>query len=271
MNYELILIYGIISIFLGIGPAIIFALWKFGIKKENWISWILGGFFWLLALLARIFIILYISSLPQTLSFRLILLSVLAGFFETTFRVLLLILFTKRTANTAEKVYMAGLGWGTGEAIYLHTINLSILLYINPNMSLIHQLNGIEYVLIFSGIERILAEIFHICMMILVFYGIKDKLKANEHSTPSQDLFFTKDPKPATLWILIVIGLHFAFDYSFVSLAFSIGIFVYLFGTIWDGLLIYYLFIRLKNYPLFVNNLKKNEIEKQNIKKKIKK
>jgi uncharacterized membrane protein YhfC len=262
MSYELILIYGLVSIFLGIGPAIIFAIWKFGIKKELWISWILGGFFWLLALFARIFIILYINSLPQTLSYRLVLFSFLAGLFETSFRVLLLTMFTRKTADTAEKIYMAGLGWGSGEAIYLHTINLSILLFITPDASLIHQLKGIEYILIFSSIERILAEIFHVCMMILVFYGIKDKLKISENSTPIENSFFTKDPKPTTFWILIVIGLHFAFDYIFVSLVASIGIFVYIFGVIWDGLLFYYLFNRLKNYPLFLNNLKKSENEK---------
>ncbi|MFX1394911.1 MAG: hypothetical protein ACFFAH_15225 [Promethearchaeota archaeon] len=57
----------------------------------------------------------------------------------------MLVLFTKKTASATNKIFMAGLGWGTGEAIYVHTLNLSISLFIIKNISLIQQLEGIEY------------------------------------------------------------------------------------------------------------------------------
>ena len=75
----LVVVYGIISIFLGIGPAIIFALWKFGIKGKLWFAWFLGGLFWFLALLARLVPLIIISSIPETAPYR-----VFAGVFETS-------------------------------------------------------------------------------------------------------------------------------------------------------------------------------------------
>jgi uncharacterized membrane protein YhfC len=52
-----------------------------------------------------------------------------AGVFETLFRTFLLVFFTKYAANSREKILMVGLGWGTIEAIMLHTIPITILFF----------------------------------------------------------------------------------------------------------------------------------------------
>ncbi|MFX1394912.1 MAG: hypothetical protein ACFFAH_15230 [Promethearchaeota archaeon] len=107
-----------------------------------------------------------------------------------------------------------------------------------------------------------MTEIFHLCMMILVFYGIKNKLKNIDKSSPIQNVFFSRDPKPITIWIIIVICLHFLYDYMNVSLYNAFGLFFFIYGFAFDILLVYYLLNRIKSYPLFPEILKKGENEK---------
>jgi len=72
----------------------------------------------------------------------------------------------------------------------------------------------------------------------LVFYGIKHKLKKIEQGSPILENFFTRDPKPLWMWIVIVTVIHFAFDFFFVSLAYVIDLItLYLIGTAIVGLL----------------------------------
>ena len=256
MTLELVIIFGIISICLGILPAFLIIIHKFGLKKRLWFSWFLGGAFWGLALLARMPILILLQLNIEDFTSIVFLSASLAGIFETLFRVVLLCLFTKFVANSKEKLFMVGLGWGMMEAICLHTIPV-LQIMIAPNNELLQQLQGNEWTLVFGGIERILAEIFHLALIILVFYGVKDKLRNIEKSEPIANIFFTRDPKPVWLWVIIVAFLHFSFDYMLVSLTYSIGIiFTYLAGFVFVGIIVSYITHRVKAYPLF---LKKNK------------
>jgi len=250
--YVLVVVYGIISIFLGVGLAIIFALWKYGIKGKLWFAWFLGGLFWFLALLARLPLLILISSIPETAPYRLFIGALFAGAFETSFRVLVIFLLTKFTANTAKKVNMTGLGWGTVEAFVVHTLALLSIIILPHDNEIIVSLDRVEFALLFGGYERIIVEIFHLYLFILVFYGIKHKLKKIEQSKPILENFFTKAPKPLWIWIIIVAVIHFAFDFFFVSLAYVIDIItLYLIGTAIIGLLATYVSNKVRYYPLF--------------------
>lgn len=250
--YVLVVLYGIISIFLGIGLAIIFALWKFGIKGKLWFAWLLGGLFWFLALLLRLPLLTIISSIPEAAPYGLFIGASLAGVFETSFRVLVIILLSKFTANTAEKIYMTGLGWGTGEAFVVHTLAILQILLLPHDSEVIISLDGVEWALLFGGYERIISEIFHLYLFILVFYGIKYKLKKIEQGSPILENFFTRDPKPLWMWIIIVAVIHFAFDFFFVSLAYIFDLItLYLIGTAVVGLIATFVSNKVKYYPLF--------------------
>ena len=71
---------------------------------------------------------------------------------------------------------MAGLGWGTIEAILVHTIQVAaILIFPDFYIDTINSLEGLEWTILFGGYERVITEIFHLMAMILVFYGVKNK------------------------------------------------------------------------------------------------
>lgn len=252
MAYELVLIFGILSIIIGIVPSIGFAIWRFGLKKDLWYSWLLGGLFWTLAMISRaipLIILISLVSIPQ----HIILIStILAGIFETVFRVLLFLLFTKYTANNKEKVIMAGIGWGTIEAIFIHTIPLLFFLLSFRDSELMLHLDGIEYILLFGGFERLITELFHVVMMIFIFYGIKHKLKDIKVSKPIENKFYSVDPRPVWIWILIVTFLHFSYDFIFIVLWIWLGLLLsYLIMTGILFILIFYTVKRIRIYPLF--------------------
>lgn len=258
--YALVLVYGIISIFLGIGPVLIITFKKYGVKRSAWTAWILGGSFWFLAFLIRLPLLQLIAATPGIGEFNLVLAPLLAGLFETAFRALVLLIFTKYTGSTKEKVIMTGLGWGTGEAIYVHSIQIgAIILFPTYFPDIIASLDGLEWTLLFGGYERMITEIFHLFVFILVFYGIKDHLKIKK-SEATYKTFFTKDHNPPWLWIFIVAGLHFLYDFVLIVLLYTMGIIIlYMVGTILVGLLTSYTTNRMKHYPLFPEN----DIEKK--------
>jgi hypothetical protein len=121
---------------------------------------------------------------------------------------------------------------------------------------LISQLNGIEYVILFGGYERFITEIFHLIIMILVFYGVKNILNNIDISKPLIENNFTKEPIPAWIWILIVVAIHFAYDFIYVSLVYVVNLItLYAIVTIIVGLLVSYATNRMKPYPLFSKEL----------------
>jgi len=251
MSIELIIVYGIISICLGLLPALLIISNRFGFQKQLWFSWILGGIFWLLALLFRMPLLYLIQLNLREFNLVVLLSALLAGLFETLFRVVLILGFTKYVADSKEKLMMAGLGWGMIEAVILHSIPV-LMIMITPTREQLELLEGYEWTLLFGGFERIMVEIFHLVMMTIVFYGLKKKLKDISQSEPIADTFFTKDPNPVWLWIVIVMLLHFSFDFILVSLVYSVGVVLtYMLGFVFVGLLASYLTNRIKAYPLF--------------------
>jgi len=250
--YELVIGYGIASIFLGIIPALLIALKKFKLNGKLWLSFLLGGLFWGGALLARLYPLYLFATISELQPFMLFISALFAGIFETAFRVLLLLIFTKVTANSKEKVIMAGIGWGVIEAFVLHTIPVFQIILLPPENELFTQLEGVEWAILFGGFERMIVEAFHLALMILVFYGVKDRLKNIEQSKPLIKNIFTKDPKPVWIWILIVMFIHFAFDFIFISLAYTIDILLlYMLMAVLVGILMSYTSNRKKYYPLF--------------------
>lgn len=252
MSYTLIIIFASISLFIGIGPLLIYALWKFGLNKKLWFACFLGGLFWFLAFIARIYFLFLINTSSLSLVLKIFLAALLAGTVETSFRVLLLYSLKKYTANSKEKVILTGIGWGLGEAIFLHSFSMINIIYgaITQNPALVN-LFGIESFLLFGGYERILAELLHIFLTILTFYGIKKYLKTST-SKPLMDNAFTKYPKPELLWIPIVIILHFAFDFSIVLLSYMVDLFtLYIIFTVVIVILYSYVWNRTTYYPLF--------------------
>ena len=87
MTLELVIIYGIFSICLGILPAFLIIIHKFGLKKRLWFSWFLGGAFWGLALLSRMPVLILLQSNIEDFTSIVFLSASLAGIFETLFRV----------------------------------------------------------------------------------------------------------------------------------------------------------------------------------------
>lgn len=264
--YALVLIYGIISIFLGIGPVLIITFKKYGVNRSAWGAWILGGLFWFLAFMIRLPLLQLIAVSPGLREFNLVLAPLLAGLFETAFRALVLLIFTKHAGSTKEKVIMTGLGWGTGEAIYVHAIQIGAIIFFPALFpEIIASLDGLEWTLVFGGYERIITEVFHLFTFILVFYGIKDKLKINQ-SKANYKTFFTRDPNPPWAWIFIVAGVHFLYDFVLIVMFYTMGIIIlYMVGTILVGILASYTTNRMKHYPLFPENdveKKKEDLKK---------
>ena len=252
MAYELVLAFGIIAIIIGTIPVISFTIWKFGFKNNLWYSWLLGGLFWSLALIMRAIPFMILISIFGVTTYIIYIYILFSGIFDTVFKVLLLLLFTKFTADTKEKVIMAGLGWGTVEVILGYTIPFLIFILFFRDSNIMSQMDGVEYLILFVGYKRLLNEIFHLIMMIMIFYGIKYKLKDISVSEPIRDNFFSKDPKPAWIWIIIAAILHFIYSFLFIIFINFLGIYMaYSLIGIFIGILVVYVVKRIKSYPLF--------------------
>ncbi|TXT59973.1 MAG: membrane protein of unknown function [Promethearchaeota archaeon] len=257
MNNSLLFLYGFLSIFIGLGPAVIYALKKFGTKRENWISWTLGGLFWFIAYLCRLPILYFLNT--STLHQWIIIYSAtaLAGIFETLFRIILFLSLINYTADKKGKVIMSGLGWGTIEAFILHTLAIISLMFLPNDDPTIVSLEGYEIFLLFGGIERLITEIFHILLMILVFYGIKSKLQGISYSNPLRENFFTKYPKPEWILLIIVGIIHFLYDLIAVSLVYVVDLItLYIILSILVGILYSYVSNRMRSFPLFPEEYK---------------
>ncbi|MFX1392310.1 MAG: hypothetical protein ACFFAH_01935 [Promethearchaeota archaeon] len=251
MTYELVLIYGIIAIIIGIVPAISFAFWRFGLKKEPWYSWLLGGLFWALSLIIAMIPIMILRTIFETTFYFNYINYFIIKVFETAFRVLLFIIFTKFTADTSEKVIMAGLGWATFRAIFNHTIPFFFLIIFFWDNKSIVQMDRIEYLLLFGGYNHFLAEVFQSVIMVMIFYGIKGYLNI-ENSEPIKQNFFSKDPKPVWIWIVIGAVLHIFHDNLFLASSIYLGFYMaYIIITLFIGVLVCYILKRIKVYPLF--------------------
>lgn len=251
MAYELVLIYGIVAIIIGIGPALGFAFWRYGFKCELWYSWLLGGLFWALALITAMIPIMILRSIFETTFLFNYISYFLIKVFDTAFRVLIFIFFTKFTADTSEKVIMAGLGWVTFRAIFNQTIPFFFLIIFFPDNKLILQMDGFEYLLLFGGYSNFLAEVFQLVIMVMIFYGIKGYMNI-ENSEPIKKNIFSRDPRPVWIWILIVGILQILHDLLFLASNIYLGFYMaYFSSTLFIGVLVCYILKRIKVYPLF--------------------
>ena len=245
----MIITYGLLSICLGIVPALILFIVKYGKEGKNWLACVLGGGFWLVALLLRLYPLNFLST---TLWNSLIIGPLLAGLFETIFRAILIWVMGRFMHLSMHEIIAAGLGWGMLEALLMHTIPVFISVIYPGDSEVISQLQStrLEWTLIFGGIERIIAESFHVSAMILVAYGVPSKNV--ESPEPKVKGFYTRDPHPKEVWVLIVAGIHFLFDFSLITLYYTVGIlWAYMFATMIVGVLYSYLSNRIDRYPLY--------------------
>ena len=252
MAYELVLIYGIIAIIIGIGPVICYSIWRFSFKKELWYSWLLGGLFWALSLIMSWIPLMILITIFETSLYFIYIITIIVAIFETVFRIFLFSLFTKFTADTSEKVIMAGLGWATFEALFSDTIPFLFIIIFFRDNEFILKMNGIEYLLLFGGYKRFLTVIFQSVLMIMVFYGTKSYLKNIEVSEPIKENIYSRDPKPVWIWIVIVAILQISFDFLFYASYNHLGFYIaYILITMFIGVLVCYILRRIKAYPLF--------------------
>lgn len=248
----LVLVYGLLSILLGTLPALGIALWRSRFDKKLWMAWVLGGVFWFLAFLLRVIPLNMFTSLIGSNILALFVSALFAGVFETLFRMFLFIYLAKQAASSFEKVLMAGLGWGTVEALLIHIIPLSRLLLVLVDTGSLSQFSENSYLWLLGGYERLIVEFFHVCMFILVFYGLQETLERIPSTKPKKRTFFTKNPTPQWIWLIIVAIVHTGLDFIVTYLLTISSIFIaYTIATVYIVLIGLYIFKRTQNYPLF--------------------
>jgi len=134
---------------------------------------------------------------------------IFAGIFEELMRYLCISQFKDIKKDKFRGPFVLGLGWTTGEIIYLYGITLINILS-TPDLTWTSE----PWVLVAAGpFERLSASILHLSLSFFVFYSIYEKRWSKKYG----------------LWLAIL--LHFAFDFiiviwvlSFASLSFVVYI-----------------------------------------------
>ena len=208
MAYELLFYATIGAIVVSVAPA--FALFLYVARREGslWLSAVMGGAFWLLALIARLPILIPLQLLPYLLPILqgpllgltvmaiIIVAALCAGLFEEGFKYWL-VSRERHLIETPKHVVCLGLGWGLTEALLLVVPNYIIILLFLP---LIAPLMGAEVeaasMMLAGALERDSAIIAHVAFSALVAIAVW-----REDRT----------------WLGIAIFLHFLFDFIAVT------------------------------------------------------
>jgi uncharacterized membrane protein YhfC len=181
----LLIMVAIIGSLIAILPAFFVFLYIAQLKGSMWISALLGGIFWLVALLARTPILLLIefwglTISPEFLAIYIVIViflsSLMAGLFEEGIKFGFLKKFP-RFIQTVKHALCFGLGWGLSEAILLYVLTVLTVGFLYEWLIII--LPGYlapEPVLIFGWIlgafERNIAIVFHVSATILVALAV---------------------------------------------------------------------------------------------------
>ncbi|MDO8055268.1 MAG: YhfC family glutamic-type intramembrane protease, partial [Candidatus Hermodarchaeota archaeon] len=154
-------------------------------KTETmWLGAILGGIFWLAALLARTPLLLIIDIvapiIPPTalllyVAFALFFASLLAGLFEEGFRFLFL-RWQPKFIETVKHALTFGLGWGLGEAIMVYALDVLTIAFFYPLLIDLGIILPPEPILMlnimFGAVERNIAIVFHVTATIFVAIAV---------------------------------------------------------------------------------------------------
>ncbi|MFW9831153.1 MAG: YhfC family glutamic-type intramembrane protease [Candidatus Thorarchaeota archaeon] len=200
---SILIITGIAGTLIAILPAFIIFFYIARFKGRMWLSAVLGGVFWFIALLARTPILaglellgIFITSemLLVYLAIIIFLAALMAGLFEEGIKYL----FLKRQPKwieTTQYVLCFGLGWGLGEAFLIYVIDVLAYAFLYPFLSTIISLPP-EYILaqnfLIGAVERNIAIVFHVSATILIALAVWHK-------------------KLKFLWLAIFV--HFLFDF----------------------------------------------------------
>jgi uncharacterized membrane protein YhfC len=205
MSFFLILV-AIVGSLIAILPAFLIFLYLARFKGSMWLSAILGGIFWLLALLARTPILLVLDFWGLTITPPLYVIytitmifmgAFLAGLFEEGIKYGTLRKFPQ-WVKTTKHALCFGLGWGLCEALLVYVLTVlaygvfyDLLIAILPPGSL-----PPEAVLTFSfmlgAVERNIAILFHVSATIIVALAVWHR---------------------QFLYALVAILAHFLFDF----------------------------------------------------------
>ncbi|MFX1318743.1 MAG: YhfC family glutamic-type intramembrane protease [Promethearchaeota archaeon] len=182
----LFILVAIVCSLIAILPAFLIFLYVARFKGSMWISALLGGVFWFLALLARepILIILQLGLLPLLSSFYVVLIVILfflgalmAGLFEEGIKYGFLRKYPA-FVKTVKHALCFGLGWGLSEAILLYVVTVLTYGFLYEWLATIVTLPS-ESQMIFSFIlgafERNTAIVLHVSATILVALAVWHK------------------------------------------------------------------------------------------------
>ncbi|MFX0168256.1 MAG: YhfC family glutamic-type intramembrane protease [Candidatus Hodarchaeota archaeon] len=206
---SLLIISGIVGSIIALLPGIVLLVYIARKNQTMWFGALLGGIFWLAALLARtpIQLVVELSGLlipPETallyLALVLFIASLMAGLFEEGFRFLFL-RWQPKFIETTKHALSFGLGWGLGEAIIIYVLDVLTIVFFYPLLIDLGLSLPPEPILILNimlgALERNLAIIFHVTATVFVALAVWHR-------------------KP--LFVGLAITAHFLFNFVPISL-----------------------------------------------------
>ena len=150
----------IVPILISILPGLVVLTIVSKSNKNYWLMALIGGAGWLVALIAREPILIFIGSLGLYL--RVCIASFLAGLFEEVTRYLILKYFISKNIDPYPSLSI-GLGWGLTEALLLYAIQVPLAA----------SIYGYQWTDFLPGaIERNTAILFHLGMAMLITLGV---------------------------------------------------------------------------------------------------
>jgi uncharacterized membrane protein YhfC len=227
MAYELVLLCAVAGLFVALLPGFAFLLYFARRRGRLWIAALLGGVFWLLALLARLPIVIVVELVPSLLlgwylslplpaqAFVVLVIlfvsSLCAGLFEEGFKYLL-VRHKPDLIETPHHVLCLGLGWGLMEAFLLAGLSYIVIIALFPLLPLLAPYLGPEAQLatglLAGGFERDSAIVVHVSLSVFVAMAA-----------------WYADRK----WLWSAMFLHFIYDFSVICVAY--GLVTPLFGS----------------------------------------
>jgi len=205
--YELLLFAAIAAIVIACVPALSLLLHSARRVGSLWLAAVMGGAFWLLALIARLPIVLplqlspYLFPTPPGIMRELTIIGIItisalcAGLFEEGFKYWL-VSRERHLIETSRHVLCLGLGWGLVEALLLVVPNYVLLIVFLPLFApLLGPEMEIASMMIAGAVERNSTIVVHVAFSALVALAVWRRERT---------------------WLWIAILFHFLFDFTAV-------------------------------------------------------
>lgn len=184
MAYELLLVSAAVGSVLALVPGLVFLIYVARRSGRLWVVAVLGGVFWLLALLARLPVVVPLQLLPillpawwasLPLSVKAVAVwviffvsSLCAGVFEEGFKYLLM-RFRPSFIKTPRHVLSLGLGWGFAEAFLMTGLGyVAIIAFLPLVAPFLGPEVEVAMSLLAGGVERNSAIVVHVSLSVFV-------------------------------------------------------------------------------------------------------